>query len=144
MTVFYNAHVFSPLLQVSNLSVRFRTASGFADAVRNVTFSIASGEVLGLVGESGSGKSVTSLAIMRLLVPQAQVQGHIQFADKDLLGIPETEIRGVRGSQISMIFQEPMTALNPLMRVGDQIAEALLAHYKTTGREAWERSVQAL
>jgi peptide/nickel transport system ATP-binding protein len=134
----------SPLLDVHNLNVQFRTASGFADAVRNVTFSIASGEVLGLVGESGSGKSVTSLAIMRLLVPQAQVQGHIQFAGKDLLGIPEAEIRAVRGSQISMIFQEPMTALNPLMRVGDQIAEALLAHQKTSRRDSWERAVQAL
>jgi ABC-type dipeptide/oligopeptide/nickel transport system ATPase component len=132
------------LLDVHNLNVQFRTASGFADAVRNVTFSIASGEVLGLVGESGSGKSVTSLAIMRLLVPQAQVQGHIQFAGKDLLGIPEAEIRAVRGSQISMIFQEPMTALNPLMRVGDQIAEALLAHQKTSRRDSWERAVQAL
>jgi peptide/nickel transport system ATP-binding protein len=134
----------SPLLDVHNLSVQFRTASGFADAVRNVTFSIASGEVLGLVGESGSGKSVTSLAIMRLLVPQAQVQGRIEFAGKDLLGIPEAEIRAVRGSQISMIFQEPMTALNPLMRVGDQIAEALLAHQKTSRRDAWERAVRAL
>jgi len=134
----------SLLISVSNLSVQFRTASGLADAVRNVTFNIASGEVLGVVGESGSGKSVTSLAIMRLLVPQAQVQGKIQFAGKDLLGIPEAEIRAVRGAQISMIFQEPMTALNPLMRAGDQVAEALLAHKKTTRREAWERAVEAL
>jgi len=140
----YNVQVSSPLLNVRDLNVRFRTASGFADAVRSVSFSVASGEVLGVVGESGSGKSVTSLAIMRLLVPQAQVQGGIQFEDKDLLGIPDGEMRSIRGSQISMIFQEPMTALNPLMRVGDQIAEALLAHQKVSRREAWELAVQAL
>jgi peptide/nickel transport system ATP-binding protein len=140
----YNAQVSSALLNVRDLNVRFRTASGFADAVRSVSFSIASGEVLGVVGESGSGKSVTSLAIMRLLVPQAQVQGGIQFEGKDLLGIPDGEMRSIRGSQISMIFQEPMTALNPLMRVRDQIAEALLAHTKISRREAWELAIQAL
>ena len=144
MAVFYNACVSTLLLDVSHLSVQFRTAMGPADAVRNVSFSIASGEALGLVGESGSGKSVTSLAIMRLLVTQAQVQGSIKFQDKDLLQIPENEMRAIRGSQISMIFQEPMTALNPLMRVGDQIAEALLAHRKTGRRDAWQQSVQAL
>jgi len=142
--LFYNACVSTPVLDVSNLSVQFRTASGFADAVRNVTFSIAAGEALGLVGESGSGKSVTSLAIMRLLVPQAQLQGSIKFQDQDLLQIPESEMRAIRGSQISMIFQEPMTALNPLMRAGDQIAEALLAHQKTSRCEASEQAVQAL
>lgn len=144
MAVFYNACVPSPLLDVSNLSVQFRSASGFADAVHNVTFSIAPGEALGLVGESGSGKSVTSLAIMRLLVPQAQVQGRIEFQGKKLLDIPELEMRALRGSKISMIFQEPMTALNPLMRAGDQIAEALLAHQNSSRREASERARQAL
>ena len=133
-----------PLLNVSDLSVQFRTASGFADAVRNVGFSIASGEALGLVGESGSGKSVTSLAVMRLLVPQAQVQGSIKFQGKDLLQLAESEMRSIRGSQISMIFQEPMTALNPLMRVADQTAEALLAHQKISQRDAWQRALQAL
>ena len=142
--VLYNASVSSTLLHVSNLSVQFHTASGLADAVRNVNFSIASGEVLGLVGESGSGKSVTSLAIMGLLVPQALVQGRIELQGRDLLEVPDAEMRSIRGSTISMIFQEPMTALNPLMRAGDQIAEALLAHQKTSRREAWERSVQAL
>jgi len=142
--VLYNASVSSTLLSVTNLSVQFHTASGLADAVRNVNFSIASGEVLGLVGESGSGKSVTSLAIMGLLVPQALVQGRIELQGRDLLEVPDAEMRSIRGSTISMIFQEPMTALNPLMRAGDQIAEALLAHQKTSRREAWERSVQAL
>jgi ABC-type dipeptide/oligopeptide/nickel transport system ATPase component len=132
------------LLEVSNLNVQFRTASGSAEAVRDVTFTIAPGEALGLVGESGSGKSVTSLAIMRLLVPQAEVQGRIEFQGKNLLQIPEAEMRSLRGSRISMIFQEPMTALNPLMRVGDQIAEALLAHQNTSHRDAWRHAIQAL
>lgn len=112
--------------------------------MRNVSFSIGPGEALGLVGESGSGKSVTSLAIMRLLAPQAQVQGRIEFEGKNLLEIPEVEMRSLRGSKISMIFQEPMTALNPLMRVGDQVAEALLAHQNTGRRDAWQHAIQAL
>ena len=97
-------------------------------AVRDVSFSIQAGEVLGLVGESGSGKSVTSLAIMRLLVPQAQVQGQIVFEGRDLASLNDDEMRQLRGRKLAMIFQEPMTALNPVMRVGDQIAEAILAH----------------
>src|SRR5213083_333905 len=97
-------------------------------AVRGLSFSIAPGEVLGLVGESGSGKSVTSLAIIRLLPPQARISGEILFTNGkrsacNLLQIPEEEMRHLRGSGIAMIFQEPMTALNPVMRVGDQIAE---------------------
>ncbi len=106
-------------------------------AVRDVSFQIAPGEVLGLVGESGSGKSVSALAILRLLPPQARIHGHIQFRGEDLLGIPEAEMRHIRGAGISMIFQEPMTALNPVMRVGDQIAEAVLAHAnEPSGAEA--------
>ncbi len=97
-------------------------------AVRDVSFQIAPGEVLGLVGESGSGKSVSALAILRLLPPQARIHGYIRFGGEDLLAIPEPEMRHIRGAGISMIFQEPMTALNPVMRVGDQIAEAVLAH----------------
>ncbi|MGB7554946.1 MAG: ATP-binding cassette domain-containing protein, partial [Candidatus Korobacteraceae bacterium] len=117
-----------PLLEVRNLTVEFATGQGTVIAVRDVSFQIAPGEVLGLVGESGSGKSVSALAIMRLLPPQARIQGHIQFRDTDLLVAPESEMRQIRGAEISMIFQEPMTALNPVMRVGDQIAEAVLAH----------------
>ncbi len=118
----------SPLLEVRNLTVEFATAQGNVTAVRDVSFQIAPGEVLGLVGESGSGKSVSALAILRLLPPQARVLGEIRFRDDDLLAIPEPQMRHIRGAGISMIFQEPMTALNPVMRVGDQIAEAVLAH----------------
>jgi len=96
--------------------------------VRDVSFQVNSGEVLGLVGESGSGKSVTALAVLRLLPPQASVRGSIRFRGQDLLEISEPDMRQIRGAGISMIFQEPMTALNPVMRIGDQIAEAVLAH----------------
>ena len=117
-----------PLLEVCNLTVEFATAQGIVTAVRDVNFQIAAGEVLGLVGESGSGKSVSALAILRLLPPQARILGEIRFCGEDLLTMPGPHMRHVRGAGISMIFQEPMTALNPVMRVGDQIAEAVLAH----------------
>jgi ABC-type dipeptide/oligopeptide/nickel transport system ATPase component len=117
------------LLEVSHLDIRFASAIGVPfHAVRDVSLAIEQGESLGLVGESGSGKSVTSLAIMRLLPPQATVSGSIQFADDDLLAKSDREMQRLRGARIAMIFQEPMTALNPVMRVGDQIAEAVLAH----------------
>jgi oligopeptide/dipeptide ABC transporter ATP-binding protein len=108
------------------------------------------GEVLGLVGESGSGKSVTSLAIMRLLPPQAAVSGKVLFgvngngAAENLLQLDAEAMRRLRGSKISMIFQEPMTALNPVMRVGEQIAEAVRAHNNVSKRDSWDRAVEAL
>ena len=108
-------------------------------AVRNLSFSIAAGEVLGLVGESGSGKSVTSLAIMGLLPPAAKVRGEITFQNGERRAkrvfhatMTRISLRQLRGSRIAMIFQEPMTALNPVMRVGDQIAEAVLAHHRVS------------
>jgi peptide/nickel transport system ATP-binding protein len=116
------------LLDVQHLTVRFGQKDA-APVVNDVSFSIAPGETLGLVGESGSGKSVTAFSILRLLQPPGQVTGgRIIFEGQDLLALPEREMRAVRGARISLIFQEPMTALNPVMRVGDQIAEALTAH----------------
>ncbi|PYX89109.1 MAG: ABC transporter ATP-binding protein [Acidobacteria bacterium] len=141
------------LLEVRNLAIEFPGPAGsWISAVRQTSFSIGAGKTLGLVGESGSGKSVTSLAIMRLLVPQARVRGEILFAEnhtsqtrRDLLKLPEDEVRELRGSRMAMIFQEPMTALNPVMRVGDQVAEAVQTHDRTlTRKQAWERAVQAL
>jgi oligopeptide/dipeptide ABC transporter ATP-binding protein len=148
----------SPLLDIRKLKVDFAarsTRQSEADvstqplaAVRELSFCIAPGEVLGLVGESGSGKSITSLAIMRLLPPQARVSGEVIFSEnnesRDLATLPAESMRQLRGSRIAMIFQEPMTALNPVMRVGDQIAEAVRAHGTTSKREAASLAVQAL
>jgi oligopeptide/dipeptide ABC transporter ATP-binding protein len=145
-----------PLLDVRHLTIEFpaqdRAATGdspvLLTAVRDLSFSIAPGEVLGLVGESGSGKSVTALAIMRLLRPQARVSGEIFFTEngsrRSLPELPDDSMRQLRGSRIAMIFQEPMTALNPVMRVGDQIAEAVLAHNSVPKREARQRAVAAM
>jgi peptide/nickel transport system ATP-binding protein len=134
----------TPLLEVQNLNVSFATQTGEVAAVRDVSFSIAESGTLGLVGESGSGKSATSLAIMRLLPPQARISGKVSFAGEHLLALSEVQMRRMRGSRISMIFQEPMTALNPVMRVGDQVAEAVLAHNRVGKAEAWRRAVAAL
>jgi len=136
------------LLEVRNLRIQFPGSSGPVTAVRDVSFSIPRGGVLGLVGESGSGKSVTSLAIMRLLPTVAAVTGEICFEvdhdAQDLAGLDAKHMRAVRGSRISMIFQEPTTALNPVMRVGEQIAEAVRAHHDVSKKEARERAVEAL
>ena len=144
------------LLDVRNLTVEFPAPGrvGTRDspvrliAVHDLSFSVAPGEVLGLVGESGSGKSLTSLAIMRLLPPQARVSGEILFAEngtpRSLSQFSDDSMRQLRGSRLAMIFQEPMTALNPVMRVGDQIAEAVRAHHAIARREAWDRAVSAM
>jgi peptide/nickel transport system ATP-binding protein len=145
----------SALLDVRHLNMFFRAPSGqHIPAVRDLNLEIAPGQSLGLVGESGSGKSVTSLAIMRLLPPQAHVEGEILFRAAEstsntgnLLTLPDEDMRRLRGSSIAMIFQEPMTALNPVMRVGDQIAEAVLAHTPRSANakhQAWQRALEAM
>ncbi len=121
----------APLLDVSNLSISF----GTHPAVKNISFQIHPGEVLGLVGESGSGKSATSLALLRLLPDTAQVTGNIAFAGEDLLTLPTESMRRHRGRNIAMIFQEPMTALNPVMPIGLQIAEAVQTHHPELSRK---------
>ena len=144
------------LLELRNLNIEFPAKNGSVRragqavaatslrAVRDLTFSIASGEVLGLVGESGSGKSITSLAILKLLPPQARISGEILFEGCALHNLPDNPMRELRGSRMTMIFQEPMTALNPVMRVGDQIAEAVLAHNSVSKKEARQRAVDAM
>ena len=130
-----------PLLQVNELSIRF----GRETAVEEVSFEIGVGETLGLVGESGSGKSATSLAVMGLLPASARVDGRILFEGLELGGLPEREMRRRRGREIAMIFQEPMTALNPVMRVGEQIAEGLRAHQPGMRRaEVKDRVIAAM
>ncbi|MBB5058466.1 peptide/nickel transport system ATP-binding protein [Granulicella aggregans] len=122
------------ILTVDDLSIEFAGAG--RKAVSNISFSINEGETLGLVGESGSGKSATSLALLRLLPPAAGMTGRIAFRGRDLLTLSNEEMRRYRGKEIAMIFQEPMTALNPAMRVGEQIAEAIRAHHPELGRSA--------
>lgn len=140
----YHVHV---LLQIRDLTVKFPASPRPLTAVRDVDFEVERGQVLGLVGESGSGKSVTSLAVMGLLPPQASVTGEIHFngvGPEDLLRLESETMRRLRGSKISMIFQEPMTALNPVMGVGEQIAEAVRAHNPVSKKESWDRAVEAL
>jgi peptide/nickel transport system ATP-binding protein len=120
----------APLLGVKDLSIAF----GQQPAVRGISFHISPGETLGLVGESGSGKSATSLGVLRLLPNTARVAGRISFSGDDLLGLHEDTMRRRRGREIAMIFQEPMTALNPVMRVGAQIAEAVKTHHPRDSR----------
>ena len=134
----------TPLLDVQQLTVAFERPGSALKAVDDLSFSIQPGKTLGLVGESGSGKSVTALAILRLLQPPGKVTaGRVLFEGRDLLQLPESEMRSVRGGRISLIFQEPMTALNPTMRVGDQIGEALTSH--AVGKdEARQRVVELL
>jgi peptide/nickel transport system ATP-binding protein len=132
----------SALLDVEHLTVDFGAGNRVVD---DVSFTMAAGETLGLVGESGSGKSVTAFSILRLLQPPGQVTaGRILFDGQDLLALSEREMRAIRGARISLIFQEPMTALNPVMRVGDQIAEALTAHGVASRTDARARAVELL
>ena len=132
-------------LEVSHLTTVFDLPSGQAAAVDDVSFAIRAGETLGLVGESGSGKSVTALSVMRLVQPPGRIAGgSIRLAGRNLLALPESDMRRVRGAEIGLILQEPMTALNPVLAVGDQIAETLTVHGLASTREARRRAVELL
>jgi peptide/nickel transport system ATP-binding protein len=134
-----------PLLEVRDLKVSFRTEDGLVKAVDGVSFSIAKGEVLGIVGESGSGKSVTLMTVMRLIIdPNAVFEGEVIYKGRDLMTLGQDAMREVRGSEIAMIFQDPMTSLNPVYRVGRQIAEQILAHEGVSKASAHARAVDLL
>jgi oligopeptide transport system ATP-binding protein len=134
------------LLQVENLHTQFHTRNGIVRAVNGVSFDLDKGQTLGLVGESGSGKSVTCYSLMRLIPqpPGRIVAGHARFGGVDLLHCPETQLRGIRGKRISMIFQDPMTSLNPYLRIGDQLIEPLRIHEGMNRAAALQRGARAL
>ena len=136
----------TPLLQVEGLSVRFHGADGqVTQAVDGISFTLQRGRTLGIVGESGCGKSVTSLAIMGLLPSRGpEIAGRILFEGKDLRSMPTHELRDLRGNRIAMIFQEPMTSLNPSFTIGDQIMEAVLRHRQVTAKQAKARAIEML
>ena len=132
------------LLRVEHLSIAFKTDKGSLRAVDDISYSIAPGKTLGLVGESGCGKSTTALALMGLLPSVAQVSGQAHFLGTDLFTQSEKEWQSVRGNRMAMIFQEPMTALNPVIPIGEQISETLLLHQGLSGRAALERAIEML
>ncbi len=133
------------LLTVSNLRTRFRIYEGIVTAVDGIDFEVYRGETLGVVGESGCGKSVTALSILRLLAsPPAEIEGAVLFKDTDLLRLSLDELREIRGNAISMIFQEPMTSLNPVLTIGEQISEAIRLHQGLGRQEAWDKAVEML
>lgn len=135
----------SALLTVEHLSVTFRTGRGPVDVVDDLSVTLERGAALGIVGESGSGKSMTSLAIMGLLPETASVRGSVRLQDRELIGLGRHQMRRIRGDRIAMVFQDPLSSLNPYYRVGDQIAEAYLAHRpKATRREARRVAVEAM
>jgi peptide/nickel transport system ATP-binding protein len=133
-----------PVLRVRDLRVRFATDEGSVLAVNGLSLSIAESEVLALVGESGCGKSVTALAVLGLLPRHARVTGSIEFAGRELVGLPDKQLRQIRGRDVAMVFQEPMTSLNPAFTVGRQIAEVLVRHEGLSRRDARARAVELL
>jgi peptide/nickel transport system ATP-binding protein len=134
-----------PLLSVRDLTVSFETHEGRADAVQNASFDLYPGETLGIVGESGCGKTVTALGIMRLIRPPGLIRsGEIIFRGNDLLSLSERQMRSVRGREISMVFQEPMTSLNPVFTIGDQVMEVLLFHERLSWNDAYGRCRELL
>jgi peptide/nickel transport system ATP-binding protein len=135
----------TPLLEVRNLKVSFRTEDGVVKAVGGVSFALSEGETLGIVGESGSGKSVTMMSVMRLIFdPNARFEGEVIYKGKDLMTLSQDQMRKVRGSEIAMIFQDPMTSLDPVYRVGWQIAEQIRTHERISKRAAHSRAVELL
>jgi len=133
------------LLEVTDLKTQFPTRAGLVRAVDGVSFTIGEGELLGLVGESGCGKSITALSIMRLIYPPGKiVEGSIRFKGEDLTKASDERLREIRGNDIAMIFQDPMTSLNPVYRVGEQIAEALRLHRKLDKKAAWDAAIEAM
>jgi len=134
-----------PVLEIENLRTHFHTEEGVVKAVEDISFRLESGRTLGIVGESGSGKSVTSLSIMRLLASTARIEsGRISFLGKDLVRLPERTMQSIRGRDISMIFQEPMTSLNPVFTVGAQIMEAIILHQRASKTEARQKTIDLL
>ncbi len=133
------------LLEVKNLRTSFFTGDGAVHAVDNVSFNVRRGEAVALVGESGCGKSVTALSIMRLVTPPGKITGgQVHFKGKDLASLSEREMRNVRGDDMAMVFQEPMTSLNPVFKIGAQVAEAIRIHRKVSKKEAWKRAGEML
>jgi oligopeptide/dipeptide ABC transporter ATP-binding protein len=135
-----------PILEIKDLTIQFHTDAGVVHAVNGISFTLEKGEILGLVGESGCGKSVTALSVLGLLpVPPAKiVKGEILFEQRELLGLDNDSLRKIRGNRISMIFQEPMTSLNPVFTIGDQIAEAVMLHQGLHKKEALLRTLDLL
>ena len=134
----------APVLQVTDLSVDFGVDNMWVPAARKLNYSIKAGEVLAIVGESGSGKSASSMAILDLLPENARVRGSIKLEGRELTGLSPQQMRRVRGRQVSVIFQEPMTALNPVYTVGSQIVETLRIHFGMSPHEAKERALELL
>ncbi len=133
------------ILQVRDLKVSFRTEQGIARAIDGVSFDVNEGEILGVVGESGSGKTVTLLAVMGLITdPNAIIEGSIQYRGRELVGLPQQQLRHLRGKEIAMIFQDPMTSLTPVYSIGFQIAEQVLTHTKLSKKQAWQRAIDLL
>ena len=133
-----------PIIEIKNLKTYFKTDEGIAHAVDDISFSVYPGETLGIVGESGCGKSVTALSIMKLISepPGYFAGGEILYKGKNILDIPEHEMREIRGNKISMIFQEPMTSLNPVFTVGHQIEEAIIVHQGLNPKDARLKSLE--
>ncbi len=139
------SHSAGPLLEIRGIKTHFFTQDGVVKAVDDVTFEIGHGQTLGVVGESGCGKSITSLSVMRLIErPGRIVAGEIRLNGENLLDKSDADMRDIRGDQVSMIFQEPMTSLNPVFTCGDQIAEAVQQHTAVSRREAWDRGIEML